>query len=66
MTGDEIEVCPACDSSAITSRSRSDHDFYCNDCGNMFDDPVVRESNSTGGWSPEALLERAAKSEGSP
>jgi len=39
---DEIDVCPACDSPEIRSRSQSDWEWHCRNCKGRFDEATTR------------------------
>jgi len=45
--GGVVNACPACDSTAVSSRVRSDG-HYCEECGADFDEPVQRTKNHEG------------------
>lgn len=65
LAGDLMSVCPECDVSDIRKRTHKpcgardveDGDYYCNQCSHHFDEPAVRERQSTGGNSgPSKML----------
>ena len=39
-------ACPECDDANITPLSRSDAEWCCEECGEYFDEPCVREAHS--------------------
>lgn len=42
-----VKACPECDTTQINRRSRDvwEHSYLCQQCGEEFDDPTVREPN---------------------